>query len=261
MLQPRREVGRSRVPIPAPRSREGARCRGGGTRPAAVRRAAPGRAVPLDDPNVARRSARGSARPARRTACCRKAVFCSSRPRHRRELLRPRARVDGEQESRSSGRAGRSVTSVGKLSGARRKDALQRDAEVEREVGLQVVVRQAAAGRCELASASWHELSLHGPDSRVNRRERASETLGPGVHPRAAATASTTRGCGRGSPFEQRHRVRAAGLAQVVQRKPGPCPGCIGAGPWRLGSAKVDCRSRRRSCRAARRAPCSARSA
>jgi hypothetical protein len=40
--------------------------------------------------------------------------------------------------------------------------------------------------------------------------------------------------------FEQRRGLAPPGLAEVVERKARPLPGCIGALPCMLGSAKVD---------------------
>ena len=128
------------------------------------------------------------------------------------------------------------------LAATRRKDALQRDAEVERQVRLQVVVRLVAAGRRE---------GLRPPSRRWTRQPASCtgcrrRTAGPARRPPGrSGWSSTPARCSAcawdGISLSSSVTVSLPPVSpRSCSDSPGPCPGCIGARPCRSGRAKFD---------------------
>ena len=119
-----------------------------------------------------------------------------------------------------------------------REDALQRDAEVEGQRGLHVVVREAAAGH---RGGGHGQLAVLGRLVDAAALAHAQEAFGEtalasaGSSRRRAHRVAVRRDLG----LQQRDGLGAAGLAEVVQREPRPWPGASGALPCRSGSANV----------------------
>ena len=128
-------------------------------------------------------------------------------------------------------------------SGPRREDALQGDAEVERQVGLHVVVRQAAAGERDSACGDIGPRLSAGSAAYRSRRCWSCRSTRSGarrVVGRRAVLAAQRVGVVRDLGLEQGDGLDAALLARGTwSDRPGPWPWCIGALPCRSGSAKV----------------------
>src|SRR6185295_17870030 len=121
----------------------------------------------------------------------------------------------------------RSTTEASKeASSARGEHALKGDVEVERQVRLQVVVRLVATGGSDGLGGKVHQVccNLILIERRADRARDGLSRAGIGILARLIRRHESMR-VRRNFALEQTHRLTAAGLAKIVQRKPGALPG------------------------------------